>query len=183
LVVYQYTAVPTVAFFGSTFGIGITGELGSRTIEYLQQVDATEADPEYFYEQFSETQYMGAGLHGYILIPRAIMPKIMKGTVSLGGRSLTADVKSNGVRTVPETVPESTKITYDITILEAGLSFSLTLAKRYLICPWVNYPKTSFGSVSDPNQSSDDLAEENRGCRKARSIAYLGLKSRCHVRN
>ncbi|MGE0173304.1 MAG: hypothetical protein AB7T49_10975 [Oligoflexales bacterium] len=155
-----YTLLPTVAFFRSMFGIGISGEVGKRTIEYLQQVDPTTTEEEYFYEQYSETDYVGAGIYGYMLLPKKMLPRIMRGTVIIGGRSLTVDVKSRGTRTTPETMPDFTKLKYDVNMLEGGLHFTLTLAKRYQIIPWLNYRATSVGSIKDENQSSDDISEE-----------------------
>lgn len=149
-----YTAVPTVAFFGSTFGVGISAEVGSRSIKFLQEIDATAAESEYFFEQFSETSYLGAGLYGYVLVPKSVMPRFMNATIIVGGRNLTATHKTRGTRTDPTASPEPLTMKYDVRVFDAGLNFSLTLARRFQIIPWVNHRTTSLGVPKDKDEKA-----------------------------
>ncbi len=153
-----WSVFPLVAFSSDRFGVGFAGEAGSRQIKFLsRQADSAEGTQDgYFYEQYSEMRYSGAGAYAFMLLRANWLPKWFAGTVILGGRSLTAIEESRGTRTDSTDVPEATKLKYDVNVLDGGLNIGATLAKRFTVFPWVNYRRTILGAVKDRNGNSAD---------------------------
>lgn len=153
-----YSVFPLVGFSAERFGVGFMGEVGSRQIKFLSRTADTSSAQGSFYEQFSDTSYSGAGIYAFALLPQAWAPPWLTGTLILGGRNLAATYETNGTRTDSTTVPDATKLKYDVNSFDLGLNLAATLSKRFIVNPWFNYRKTQLGAVKDHNgNAADDL--------------------------
>jgi len=155
-----YEAAPLVAFAADKFGIGFGADVGEKSLKYRDNFGTSG-----YTTQSSQISYSGLGTYIYYIPSLKFLPRFVEPTLIGGYKTLNVIHYYDNTNTFYTDFPNSAnnseeiKYRYDVKKIDLGLNMGITLAKHFIVFPWINYQRRVLGPVKDGSNVTDDYVD------------------------